>query len=237
MTVKTGRRRTAVVQLAGIDQPPAGKWADEARKHLEQVAGSSVTVTCEKHGIFRSDSSGQSSLPVAEPSAAEEPETPVGENGGSVLDDGKEAACSLCKGTGKHTATRQDMIYASMSVYCDGHLPKCEQCRKALHDNARLAAFCPEFRSRWQRLSSELKDFVPAEETCPYCRGSGTLIVYEAARGPIIGEVFGQSGASLNLEQVRAGLATCREGAPNAWTVEQFKAQQEKRGLWSEKKR
>lgn len=55
LTVKSGRRGERQVTLQGISAPATGQWVEVSRKHLEEMAGATVTVQYEKHG-FRSES-------------------------------------------------------------------------------------------------------------------------------------------------------------------------------------
>jgi hypothetical protein len=49
-----------------------------------------------------------------------------------------------------------------------------------------------------------------------------------------VGTVYGESGACLNLEQVKAGLAKCSTAdAPRAWRNAEAEAKKSKIGLWA----
>jgi endonuclease YncB( thermonuclease family) len=53
------------------------------------------------------------------------------------------------------------------------------------------------------------------------------------AHGPLLGIVFAESGACLNLEQVKAGLATCLASAPKEWHAAESAAKKAKLGIWA----
>jgi hypothetical protein len=61
--------------------------------------------------------------------------------------------------------------------------------------------------------------------------GSDTI----AARGPIVGLVYGQSGACLNIAQVADGFAVCGPEAPKAWKKQESSARKSKAGMWRSK--
>ncbi len=50
---------------------------------------------------------------------------------------------------------------------------------------------------------------------------------------PLVGQVFGDSGADLGLAQLRAGLAKCESGATKDQIAAQKEAQKAQRGLWA----
>ncbi len=50
---------------------------------------------------------------------------------------------------------------------------------------------------------------------------------------PLVGQVFGDSGADLGLAQLRAGLAKCESGANKDQIAAQKEAQKAQRGLWA----
>jgi endonuclease YncB( thermonuclease family) len=52
-------------------------------------------------------------------------------------------------------------------------------------------------------------------------------------RGPMVGTVYGQSGAVLQEEQLRAGLARALDGAPAGWRGIEAEARGARRGLWA----
>ena len=69
-------------------------------------------------------------------------------------------------------------------------------------------------------------------------RLAGERIRVEAARGglsgkPLIGVAHGVTGACLNLEQLRAGLARCEQSAPAEWQAAETEARKHKRGIWA----
>jgi hypothetical protein len=55
ITVAAGRKdkRTNTVQLQYVQAPATGKWFQLSIDHLKEIAGESVTVQYEKHGLFR----------------------------------------------------------------------------------------------------------------------------------------------------------------------------------------
>ena len=68
-------------------------------------------------------------------------------------------------------------------------------------------------------------------------RLAGERIRVEAARGglagqPWIGVAHAMTGACLNLEQLRAGLARCEQSAPAEWQAAETEAKKHKRGIW-----
>lgn len=52
------------------------------------------------------------------------------------------------------------------------------------------------------------------------------------ARGPLVGNVYGESGILLNLAQVEAGWVTCLPDAPKAWKAAEKAAKKAKLGMW-----
>ena len=53
------------------------------------------------------------------------------------------------------------------------------------------------------------------------------------ARGPIVGVVYGETGALLNLAQISDGWATCTEGAPKEYAAAEKAAKKAKVGMWA----
>ena len=53
------------------------------------------------------------------------------------------------------------------------------------------------------------------------------------ARGPIVAEVFGESGANLGIEQARAGMATVADGGSKELKSAEAEAHAAKRGIWA----
>jgi hypothetical protein len=55
ITVAAGRKdkRTNTIQLQYVQAPATGKWFQLSIDHLKEIAGESVTVQYEKHGLFR----------------------------------------------------------------------------------------------------------------------------------------------------------------------------------------
>lgn len=52
------------------------------------------------------------------------------------------------------------------------------------------------------------------------------------ARVPDAGIVFGASGVNTNLEQVKAGLASCHQDAPDEWKATEKIAKKSGLGMW-----
>jgi endonuclease YncB( thermonuclease family) len=56
-----------------------------------------------------------------------------------------------------------------------------------------------------------------------------------AARKPIVGVAYGESGGCLNLSQIMEGWATCQSTAEKAWKKEEKTAKKAKAGMWGKK--
>lgn len=80
---------------------------------------------------------------------------------------------------------------------------------------------------RGEGESSRLHGEPEESEVQPDCESSAV-----EARGPIVGVVYGETGCCLNLEQIKAGLATCLPSATKAMKVEEAIAKKHKRGVW-----
>lgn len=55
LVVKSGRRRAPeqTVTLEYCEAPASGTWADIAKNHLQEIAGGTVTVRYQRHGLLR----------------------------------------------------------------------------------------------------------------------------------------------------------------------------------------
>jgi len=60
----------------------------------------------------------------------------------------------------------------------------------------------------------------------------GEAATVESARGDLIGVVYGETGACLNIRQIVDGMAICLPSAPAGWKAEESAAQKAKRGVW-----
>jgi hypothetical protein len=111
------------------------------------------------------------------------------------------------------------MAQASFAMWMDDHLPQCDHCKLLFHQlirdaakNPVLSEYCGRAQNRWYWSEKKFAGFEPVEQPC-ICLETRPV----EARGPIVGVVYGESGLCLNLEQVKAGEATCLPDAPKEW--------------------
>lgn len=238
MTVKVGRRdkSTRQVILDAISIPADTKWADVAKGHLKELAGGSVTVQAEKHGIFReSDSNAHASL---QDGRADVEVLQEGDSGAEARgpDDWKEVECPECDGTGKSKLESNWKQSVAMALWMNGHSVKCPQCKQAIIKDTQ--DYCSVAGAKWGELGKKYPPEETSLETCSICNGSGVMYeeqpgVLRNARGPLVGVVLGSSGINLNLAQVEGGYATCGDTAPKEWIVARNAAKKAKKGMWS----
>jgi len=53
-----------------------------------------------------------------------------------------------------------------------------------------------------------------------------------ASRWPVVGVVFGESGACLNVEQLASGMAKALDGTPKEWRKIEDAARKQRIGIW-----
>jgi len=218
LTVKIRKRRTKQVILQYIATPAMGEqWHNDSVESMRKMAGSSVTVQVRRRGLFRSTG-------------------PEVEEAGSL-------------GT--------DRGNKEWPEWFDNHLKSCEECRAKPGEGP--PPLCPEAFAKVQEILSremvEVDCFVcegtgkieyPADpsrsllvrmDDCYRCGGDGKWLTSDpeeiAARGPLLGIVFGESGICLNKAMIEAGYARCNEGAPKEWKNAEAKAKELGFGIWS----
>lgn len=243
LTVAVRRKRTRQVILESIVAPADGKWAEASRANLEKLAAGTVSVQYERSRLLRElgpeaeQKYADQPIPADEVAAAIENssggEKDCSECGGSgITTDQKIVDCPLCGGKGckdcKDGKIALDWVtIARCQLWMSKHVDRerCPECR--------AGGECPIASAKIKSII-ELRDKVlPQKVTCQMCEGSGRI--YVMSRGPLIGVVFGAGGQNLNLEQVKAGLADCRDAAPTEWKAAEKTAKKNKLGMWGKK--
>ena len=238
---KRGSRRTKSLNLEGIASPAEGEqWFAESRDNLALFAGAKVRV--QVRGLFKSDKPEEEIYMVwfeghyddcevcsIEPTK-EHPEPLLCEEAKARMEKTVERFCSICGGTGIDVIDAQKMVNVCMSVWCDNHLPKCDQCDTAMHTpDKNQEEFCLDFQAKWKELVTKFKDFEPYEQEC-LC--VGTELVED--RNVVVGTVWGESGACLNLEQLKSGWAKSVGEVPEEWAEVEKEAKKAGMGIWGE---
>jgi len=205
LTVRTGRRRTKVVILEGIESPALADWmGDSSRQNLEKLAGGTVTIDYYKRGLFRSTAEDNPHASLLDGEAVVQPET---EGIGKVQqeEEGTEAR-------------------GPFDDWMDSHKLACNQCRISMDENPNVGICTLAFAKMQEILRQgmvEIDCYVcdgtgkvkyPADPTlsrperlddCYRCSGTGKWWSSQPedieARGPLIGVVHGASGIDLNL--------------------------------------
>ena len=217
ITVATGRkdRRTSTIQLQYVQAPATGKWFQLSIDHLKEIAGESITVQYEKHGLFR---------------GTEEESNAV---------ETTQKDCEICNGTGVEVIDSEKMANAAFAVWMDGHLPKCQACRDTQQRKPGCSlAYCDISQEKWGNIELKFKDFKPIKQKC-LC--VDTYVEDQSgdeaeSRGPMIGIVFGHSGIDLGFDQVNQGFADCSPDAPKAYRVARDQEKKARMGIWSKQK-
>jgi hypothetical protein len=219
-------KQIRTVTLADIVAEGIGSQAN-----LERLASKSIRVETPHHGLFRATD-------VVDNCESEEVVCSECNGTGKLL-DAKEMMCPLCNGQGCKTCKQSGKIklnwftIARCQLWMSSHIDrsKCKECTDT--------TMCPVAEAKINEILDNQSESEPQEVQCSMCEGSGKLYILTPlskkeieSRAPIVGVVFGETGACLNLAQVMDGWATCLPTASKDWKKQEAIAKKNKLGIW-----